>query len=372
MNQSAGLFAARLAVVATCCLVSINSSDAYAEGTLAWERSFPGIAQAVETDSDRFYVGGKKIEPVTPSIDLVFFMLRAYDPDTGQLLWEIDESNAIGTRLSGSAVDVATDETGVYVGGDVQMRNSPFLFDYTVRAYDAATGTLRWEDQTGVGGRANSISVADGLVFTAGLTGTAVMGTLRWVVRTYDADTGALVWEDNLPGVANSVAVHGGRVYVAGSGTHSAARAYEASTGALIWEHTGAAAGPAFHISVRGSVVLVAGTGGVYALDRVTGNLAWSRTSGLQTSIAVQGNRACVAGFQTVTAFDARSGADSWQEDNFPTYFDSVEARGNRCFALGLNEAGFSGTLRAYEFTSGEKLWEDGFTINGKTTFFGA
>jgi glucose dehydrogenase len=131
-----------------------------------------------------------------------------------------------------------------------------------VRAYDASSGDVLWEDHVpvGIGGQANSVGVEGNRVIVAGTvitpTTTPPFRNTDWRIRTYDARTGALLWEDVVdkggwlfPEGAHAVAVLGNRAFVAGSGGTGCTlfvtpqpncdfivRAYELQSGRLLWE----------------------------------------------------------------------------------------------------------------------------------------
>jgi hypothetical protein len=112
--------------------------------------------------------------------------------------------------------------------------------DFLVRAYQANTGALLWEDQVDKAGdadRAFALAVGEGQMFAAGF-GTNAAGNQDFLVRAYDPKSGALLWEDQIDKAGgfdgvNALAVEGGRLFAAGFGTNAAGnfdvliRAYE-------------------------------------------------------------------------------------------------------------------------------------------------
>ena len=110
-----------------------------------------------------------------------------------------------------------------------------------------AGGELLWDDQFDKGAGDNeafAIAVQGGRVYAAG-RGETAGGDDEWVVRAYDARTGELLWDDlfDKGGPTNvpiAIAAQGGIVYAAGSGTTNTlafvwvVRAYDAQTGELL------------------------------------------------------------------------------------------------------------------------------------------
>jgi hypothetical protein len=98
-----------------------------------------------------------------------------------------------------------------------------------VRAYDTASGILRWEDQFPSASvcicQAKDVVVDGGRVIAVGA------GSATWLVRAYDARHGDLLWSDEFAPIggiwlnpfdaegALAVAMAGGRVFVGGSGS---------------------------------------------------------------------------------------------------------------------------------------------------------
>src|SRR5262249_51557814 len=126
-----------------------------------------------------------------------------------------------------------------------------FTTAWFVRAYDARTGALVWKDlfHPTAFDDALSVAVDRGRIFVSGFTFEIPARLRHFAVRAYDARTGSLLWQDVVPGfirgffggdAAAKVVAGGNRVLAAGvitdaSGYHFAVRAYQATTGALLW-----------------------------------------------------------------------------------------------------------------------------------------
>jgi outer membrane protein assembly factor BamB len=153
----------------------------------------------------------------------------------GDLVWE-DQVDKTGGADGVSALAVGRGQ--VFAAGS--DTNAAGNRDFLVRAYQAKTGALLWEDQVDKAGdadRAFALAVGEGQVFAAGF-GTNAHGNQDFLVRAYDPKTGALLWENQvdragLDDAAVALAAGGGQVFAGGVGTHAAGnfdvliRAYE-------------------------------------------------------------------------------------------------------------------------------------------------
>lgn len=170
------------------------------------------------------------------------WLVRAYDTWSGALKWE-DRRELVGKDQSAQAITVMGDHLFV-AGGAI---NSDALGDWMVRAYDIKSGTLLWEDQLGEAGgffSAFSITAQDGTVFAAGTLNTLTEGN-HWIVRAYQADSGNMLWEDRFntgsgPG-ARSITTSKSGVFATGGidlpTDHAMlVKAYDPTTGAPQWQ----------------------------------------------------------------------------------------------------------------------------------------
>lgn len=220
-----------------------------ASGALLWERQVDltghfdaGFAVATFPLEDVVFVAGGGGNASNQPV----FLVRAYDASSGSLWWA--DQRDFGYALA-MAADHATFETRgkVFVAG----------YGVFVRAYNAYTGAVLWEDSgRNVGGWASAITVANGRVFVAGyffqaMPGNGSSNISGSLVRAYDAVTGALLWENRFDvdlasanySHATAVTAANGRVFVAGLTNTNPwpdadlrVRAYSAASGALLWE----------------------------------------------------------------------------------------------------------------------------------------
>jgi outer membrane protein assembly factor BamB len=152
-----------------------------------------------------------------------------------------------------------------------------------VRSYDAASGHLVWQDafdRGDDGSQARSFAVSGNRLFVAGLTTSPVAQEVS--LRAYDSATGVLKWEHYTPGLetdsplggftfARRVVAVGERVFV-GSALETAAgadflvQAHDAATGALLWEDRPQDKGTANFlrdVAAKGSQVVAVAIGGI-------------------------------------------------------------------------------------------------------------
>jgi hypothetical protein len=336
-----------VAFMASLCLVGGASG---AGGDLVWEDHFDKAGGADGVNA--LAVGRGQIFAAgfgTNAAGNRDFLVRAYQAKSGVLLWEDQVDQAEDTDR---AFALAVGAGQVFAAGF--GTNTAGNQDFLVRAYDPKSGALLWEDQldhAGFNDVAEALAVQGGWVFAAGSVERGA-GNQDFLIRAYDAKTGALLWEDQADtaghnDVAFALAVGEAQVFAAGFGTNAAGnqdfliRAYDAKTGALLWEDQVDQAGfdeTAFALAVREGQVFAAGSG-----QRAAGNEDF-----------------------LVRAYEAKSGTLLWEDQVDPAGgFDGVNAlavaRG-RLFAAGFvtNAAGnFDVLLRAYKAKTGTLLWED-------------
>ena len=365
-------------------------------GAVLWQDRFDrgggfSRAQAVAVTSERVFAAGSGVgcdDPPACTTGSGDWVVRAYDAKTGTLLWN-DEFGVAGSFDEAFAVVVAGGR--VFVAGDARSCENPpecsqFPRLWVVRAYDPKTGTLLWQDQfdNGAGlNRVRTLAVKGQRLFAGGdaracsdLLG-CTMDPQQWVVRTYDTKTGALLWQDRFDngggnnGV-NAITVKDRWVFASGgarapcddppgsqdclgSGFEWVVRAYDAKTGTLLWSD-------------------VSGLGGTFSVAN---------------GIVAGGKRVFAAGFAEncpdfpacglapadwlVRAYDRKTGALLWQ-DRFNRGGASSRAiaitlKGKRVFAVGSGECDSPGcserrtdwVVRAYETATGGLLWDDQF-----------
>lgn len=189
----------------------------------------------------------------------------AYDAADGAREWSQRYEGAGEDESVTSAMDVAADGDTVYVAGTSKKDpvRSYAAGDYTLMAYAAATGAIRWQGTAPVAGNPPAGVAADPLgraVYVAGGgLPTPLTPLFDIVTVAFDADGGALKWTANYEGpraqIKSSfdsvwyydpiaVAPDGARVYVADYSTGLSGvnlnfdmitLGYDGATGAQVW-----------------------------------------------------------------------------------------------------------------------------------------
>ena len=359
------------------------------------------------------------------------FYVRAYDLSTGTLLWEDSVDRVGGTDV---AYYVAVNNGTVVVSGVVDSDGTCSSFtasgncDFYVRAYDGATGTVLWEDQVDIAGGFDfaRATIGGGWVYAIGWVTTAD-GDDDILVRAYNAATGALQWQDQYDQggreVPWDVVVRGNRLYVSGSVSGDATcvpypfagncdafvRAYHAPSGTVLWSAQRDLAGgfdefraiavAAGRVYVTGTAAADAscdpynGTGNcnfyVQAYDAFTGAALWddqfdvAGSDDEAISIGTANGRVYASGWGSdasgnpdflVRAYDGATGTALWTDltdtgaGGYDAAFD-LKVRGERVFAVG---GGPDFQVRAYDGATGTLVWEDQVVDAGGFGFAGA
>jgi len=278
------------------------------------------------------------------------FLVEAFDPSTGNRIWQDRFDLAGGGDLANS---IALANMKVFAGGLATTVSE--ILNWLVRAYDAQTGSLLWQDQSDRGSRVQGIATEGQRVYAAGIG--SVTGE-DFLVRAYDANSGALLWEDLFSAgtfdAALAIATGGSRVYVAGvtlpdffGPNEWVVRTYDAQTGALIWQdhlNLGGRSSQPFSIQQNNDQLLVVGQ-----VENTAGNVDF-----------------------LVRAYSPRDGQLIWENTfDFAGGYDSAQSitiEQGRLFVGGtaIDQLGsvFS-VVRAYERQTGTLLWQDQFDQGG-------
>lgn len=395
-----------------------------AAGVAIWTDNFnragvagPDVAQAVTVSGNRIYASG-----FSQSADGVnAFTVRAYNAANGGLLWGsyFSQDDMIG----GSAYAITTESDWVFAAGWTKTVGGGEAF--TVNAYDADTGAIRWTNsfdrKLDGSDRANAIAVSNKRVFAVGYTWTP-NGDWAFTVRAYDWGNGDLLWADYYdPDGANidsatAVTVSGDTVIAVGQTESNAnwkaftVRAYNAATGAVRWTNRfdrviGMWYDEAKAVTVSGNIVYTAGitskagpgnTFTVRAYDLANGNCLWSDFYDRDlwcpgeydsaNALVVSGERLFAAGASykesvgasfTVRAYNAANGIVLWTncfDREGTVLWDeaySIGVNNSGVFAAGFTRkqgAGDSFTVRAYNPDIGNALWTNFYDREGDGT----
>lgn len=184
-------------------------------GDVAWETGRQGVSvTTIRLDSGRLLIGGSAGSNT---------YLAAISTKNGAFFWQD------ATPMPGFVIDIAAN--GPRIAAAIVGRES------AVRVYDLTTGNVKWEDRPTIppGFRESFLTVGlnQNAVYVAGSVGQD-FGIGEFLVRAYDASTGLLLWDDRShPSTATTtavdLAVNNNRLFVAGT-TNSdlLIRAYDA------------------------------------------------------------------------------------------------------------------------------------------------
>jgi len=220
-------------------------------GTVRWMddyyRESPELlnaANAVAADGTRVFAAG--VTETTAGGKA--FTVRAYDTTTGDLLWDsyYDREGALWDEAYAIAVSGGL----VFAAGVTETAaNGKSL---TVLAYNATTGTLLWSkfydrERGPLLDEAYAIAASGSQVFAAGVTETAARGK-AFTVRAYNAANGTVLWtkrvdregsgwdEADAIGVSGDTVIAAGMTETAATGRDFTTIAFDAANlGAQLW-----------------------------------------------------------------------------------------------------------------------------------------
>jgi hypothetical protein len=312
------------------------------------------------------------------------FIVQALGRSAGKPRW----TDRVASCCTESKVVVTSLDGVVFVAGYV-AGSAPSSTDVVVRAYWAATGALLWESSWGTGhdNLPQAIVASPKGVVVVGYGGNTPGSPLDFIVRVYDRADGTLLWADsqnrnNADTTAWAAAVHGKRVFVAGTtttatGRNLLVRAYDISSGDLDWELVRVATTPV-QLSADQGHVFLAGLSDTHPYLAIyeprSGSVLWEDeppVNGIFRDVAVKHHRVVAVGSAgsglLVRAYDESTGSLQW-EDRPPVMAGDQES-GN---AIALNDAvvyicgsagkDFQGSdllVRAYHGATGQLIWDD-------------
>jgi outer membrane protein assembly factor BamB len=292
----------------------------------------------------------------------------------------------------------------------------------TVRTSKVSSGALVWSDVLPQAGVLSDVAAGEGAVVAAGFAYGADQASGRFV-RAYDAATGRVRWTDapaaatDEQSAAQTVAIGGGRVYVGGysgsctyfgaPGCVATVHAYDAATGAPAWDSSfglPTAFGVISALVVTDGHVVAAGRTGspvgldqggllVQSFDAATGVPDWTAPVTTSTApageayegatsvavghgiVAVGGATGSITGTSAfeVRTFDARTGLPGWHDvvagGERPDRVDGIAFTAQRLVAVGrTSQPGGeeAWTVRAYDPATGKLAWRDRVSSAGK------
>jgi len=259
-------------------------------GALLWvdqTPAFSGIATNVflANAGNVVYFAGYKPGATLSTTDI---FVRAYELTTGRVLWDnlFDKGrDDLPQALDANLYAVVVAGYGGNTGGS--------LLDYIVRAYDPLTGTILWEDRvdkTGTDDAAWAVAIEGNQVFVAGTT--TVGATNDLILRAYDARSGKLKWESRRSGTFPvQIATAPGCLFVAGfSGSNAFIAAVNPKNGSLVWQDI-SMQGMFLDVTVKSNYVIAGGGNNKRGIllrvyDQVTGAVIWQDESSPRPGLA--------------------------------------------------------------------------------------
>ncbi|PSW19664.1 outer membrane protein assembly factor BamB [Photobacterium sanctipauli] len=236
-------------------------------------------------------------------------VVKALDPDNGQVLWEIDLETDISARLSGG---IALSYGKVFIGSE----------NAEVIALDEETGEELW--RTTVEGEVLSKPLVD--------EGLVIVNTSRGILQAMDADTGESKWQlgSELPtltlrGDSSPVSISGGVFWGQANGRLAGALM---GNGQMLWQQPIGSPKGATEIDrlvdvdatpvIEGERLYVVGyNGNLVSIELRTGQAAWKRAYSSATDFVVDGNQLYLITDQDhIVAVDARSGTELWANND--------------------------------------------------------
>ena len=358
-------------------------------------------------DGTRLYMSGLSSPPV-PGTLVTDFLTAAYDPESGDPLWEVQWDGSNGGSDEPGGFGMSPDGDTVYVAGTSGG-------DFVTIAYDGATGTEKWNTRLDGPGQAGD-TVNDLVVSPDGkriyVTGyqTVSEAQLDYATVAYDAATGEQLWtsryDDPVQGTddARAIAVSedGSTIVVTGQSrgegtglTDWGTVAYDAATGDQLWDVLRNGSEGQIDISgqvqIAGDTVIVSGVvsntdrqgdWSTVAYDLATGEERWSADNGgagtdtpQATAVSPDGSKVLVTGnvegatemdYATV-AYDVTTGDEVWAAHHDGTAHGTdvpwdvtISEDGSHAVVTGEttdSETKNDYTTIAYDMTDGEKVW---------------
>jgi eukaryotic-like serine/threonine-protein kinase len=311
------------------------------------------------TDGSRIYYGTMDHQVI------------AVNPETGVVRWRSRTDAATPRTLNGENI--------VLAGGNV------IFGDYSIYAFDAATGTRRWvfdPPTQGIPGHAPGAyeESTDGSTVYAGSGSghvyaiNALNGTLVWI-NPLSVDGETSVYDPVVDGATVYVRVRHFSNPITG-----AIVALNRNDGTIIWSHifpsmAPTSSGPVGKVVPFANTVIVGNDDGkIYALDKSTGETRWTaprrpdvggyddlRFTVLAGDVLVAGSLA-----NHLMGYDATTGRQLWEVDV------GQGSAGNPLATDGVTvfEPYNSGTLGAFDAVTGKKRWLRSAPNKGHFTSF--
>lgn len=282
------------------------------------------------------------------------------DPRTGVKRWSF---YAGGTGLAGiPSVSTSAEPSGPVLVGSW----GPYSY-----ALEARTGEVRWgfaSDEPPPGAAYHQpLPGSDGLVYLV-----PTFGEKLFAVSLL---TGERKWEyvvSNRAFFSPPAMSSNGRLYFAAQTSSNRVHCLDARTGRLVWEFGSPARDIGFSqpaVGTEGIVVVVTDTGGVYALDGVTGNKRWEyqtrENNGSRKAPLLDDQGTIFVGTTgALHAIDVRSGALKWKNASLgELMFNPTLSKDGSVYLLTYDRASDRSVFHAVTGRDGKEQWS--FPLQG-------
>lgn len=284
-------------------------------------------------------------------------VVKALNPETGDLIWELEIESDVLTRLSGGIVAAYNQ---LFIGSENGL----------VYAINVETGELSW--QANVDGEVLTSPAADNNL--------VIVHTSSGMLTALDQTTGETEWTIStevpnltLRGNSTPVAASGGVFWGTANGRLAAA---VVERGQLIWQQPiGQPQGAteidrlvdvdASPVIIGSSLYIIGYNGQLTSIDLRSGKPAWKRNYSSATDLATDGSRLYVVTEKDhLVAVDARSGTEIWTNNQLEYRLLTAPVVLGSYIVVGDSEGYLHWIDRSTgEFVSQQEVGGDGFAV---------
>lgn len=284
-------------------------------------------------------------------------LIKALDPENGQVLWETDLEDEVIARLSGGIMAAYGQ---IFIGSE----------NGEVIALDADNGEINWRVQ--VGGEVLSAPTADDNLI--------MVNTSRGILLALDQTTGKQVWDIStevpslsLRGDSTPSAVAGGVFWGTANGRLAAAAIQQ---GQIVWQQPVGTPQGATEIDrlvdvdssplIIGSMLYTVGINGqLTAIDLRSGQPVWKRKYSSALDMTTDGQTIYLdTDHDHLVAVDARSGTELWQNSQLENRLLTAPTLINGELVVGDSEGYLHWLDRTTgEFVAQQEVDDSGFAV---------
>jgi outer membrane protein assembly factor BamB len=284
-------------------------------------------------------------------------IIKALNPETGELVWESEIESDVSTRLSGGIIAAYNQ---LFIGSENGL----------VYALNAETGEVNW--QVKVDGEVLTAPVAD--------SNLVIVHTNSGMLTALDQTTGESKWTIStevpnltLRGNSTPVTASGGVFWGTANGRLAAAIIEQ---GQLIWQQPIAQPQGATEIDrlvdvdaspiiIGSSLYIIGYNGQLTSIDLRSGKPAWKRNYSSATDLASDGSRLYVVTEKDhLVAVDLRSGTEIWNNDQLEYRLLTAPTVLGSYVVVGDSEGYLHWLDRSTgEFVSQQEVGGDGFAV---------